>query len=369
MKTFQPNFNDPRTQVRLVKAITFVKKYLKADTAQWLSTRWIHHPNNLGSQRNELSKYLRGMLLTCVREEYSKDQGRCKEYKLNDEGLNFLEKKVDCKNTQTTYSVVEVAKKFQTELDSGIEYTDKSSRLYHWFQNERKTVKRRVLADVELKHNYDIVCCAPTLFLQRSQQMPDPMDLYLEYYNEYLTDRKAIRQRLAVECETDEQTIKRILNGLFQGGQISKYSSNIAFKELDGDIAKIEFLKQDPFVIGLQADIKVMWTYLKPLMQVRTKKDKRGITRRLPITGKQKAGLYRELERGVLDSIQMYLTETSNRFYLEHDGWSCLNEISQRELVDYVRDQTGFKIQLEYESFDNIHCKNTQTTYSVVEVA
>jgi predicted transcriptional regulator len=366
MSNYQPNFNDPRTQERLVKSLTFVKKYLKADQAQWLSKNWIN--KHLGESNRPLGKYLRGMLLTCVRDEYSKDLGRCKEYILNEEGVKFLEKQVDCKNTQTTYSVAEVAKKFQSELDSGIEYSDKSNRLYHWFQNERKVVKKRVLADADLIHNYDIVCCAPTLFLQKSQQMPDPMDLYLEYYNEYLTNRKAIRQRLAYECETDEQTIKRILNGLFQGGQISQYTNNIAYKELDGDIAKIEFLKQDPFVKGLRDDIKTMWTYLKPLMQVRTKRDKRGITRRLPISGKQKACLYRELERGVLESIQMYLTETSNRFYLEHDGWSCLNEISQRELVEYVRGHTGFKIQLEYESLNNFDCKNTQTTYSVAEV-
>jgi len=351
--TYQPNFSDKRCQQRIVKAITFCKKYLREDRPQALGTRWIHHKDNFGSQRHELGRYLRELLLICVDERYNKDLKITKKYRLNGTGLKFLEENVDTTNTQTTYSVAHLSNKFQKEVETGINYKDSSSRRWHWLQNHRRQEKQQVLADSGFKHNYDIVCACPTLLLQYSQQLGN--DEYMFKINDYIKNRTAIRQQLAIQAETDEQVIKRLINGLFQGGQISAYSQSTSFLELDGDLAKIKFLQQHEFIIGLKQDIKVMWSCIKPQCQKRTKKDKNGITRTLPISGKQKTAIYRDLERIVLDSIVEFLRETNNRHFLEHDGWACENLIDEIALNEFVRTRTGFDIKFEHELIQQTH--------------
>jgi len=345
---YRPNFNDPRVQARVIKSIDFVKRYLSSDRSQWLSTRWIDC--HLGSQRNQLSRYLREILLICVDKSYSKKDGICKRYQLNQTGLDFLETKVDTNSTQTHYSVVEVADKFQDELENNqIIYNDTSDRLYHWLQNQKRAVKQEVFERVGLNWTYDIVCSAPTLFHQKSQQLG--MDLYLPYLRDYLVNRKSIRNQLAEESELDEKTIKRIINGLFQGAHISKYRKSHCYQELDGDLARIEFLRQHRFIQGLKEDIRVMWTYLRPLVPKRTIAQKNGSIKSLPISGKQKTALYRKLERQVLEVIKRYLSERNIKFYTEHDGWSSDKEIDVNELSDYVRDHTGFVLEFEQQEF------------------
>jgi len=84
-------------------------------------------------------------------------------------------------------------------------------------------------------------------------------------------------------------------------------------------------------------------------MPYSTKVNKRGVTKRVPINARQKTARYRDLERGVLDSVRTYLTETNNKHLAEHDGWTCQNEIDETELIDYVRTHTGYEIEIEKE--------------------
>jgi hypothetical protein len=270
---------------------------------------------------------------------------------------------------------VDLFTKFEHELDSGhIEYNDTSDRLYHWLQNQKRAVKAEVFVQTGLIHTYDIVCAAPTLLHQKSQQVPlviennkwiqGPMDLYLPYLRDYLQNRKIIRQQLAEQSEIDIKTIKRLINGLFQGAQISKYSRTRCYQELDGDLARIEFLNQHEFIQGIKEDIREMWEYLRPIMPLRTRVQKNGTERRLPISGRQKTALYRQLERQVLEVIKEYLTVRGVKFYTEHDGWSCDREINRDFLRDFVRARTGFQLEFDYELLNN----KAQTTYSVVDL-
>jgi hypothetical protein len=345
--TYKPNFNDPRTQQRVIRAIAFCKKYLREQRPQALGTRWIHHKDNFGNQQHPLSRYLREKLLICIDDRYNKDLKITKKYLLNESGLKFLEEFVDTTNKQTTYSVTHLSNKFNEELNTGIEYRDSSSRRWHWLQNQRRQEKQQVLIDSGLTHNYDIVCSCPNLLLQYSQQLS--MDEYLFYINEYIKNRTVFRQQLSQETEVDEQVIKRLINGLFQGGQISAYTKSNSFLELNGDLAKIKFLQQHEFIIGLKQDIRVIWQYIKPQTQKRTKEDKNGRIRTLPISGKQKTALYRELERSVLDQVTRYLTETNNRYFLEHDGWTTADLIDQDSLRNYIKNNTGFDLEFDYE--------------------
>jgi hypothetical protein len=345
---YSPNFKDIRVQKRLVRAIAFAKRYLRTDRSCALGTRWIHHQDNLGNQQHELSRYLRDQLLICIDNRYNKDQRVTKKYILNQTGFDYLSQFVDIHTHIHTYSVTLLSNQFKEELNSGIEYRDSSNRRWHWLQHQRRLDKQQVLVDSGLVHNYDIVCSCPTLLYQYSQTLG--MDLYLIHLNNYLKNRVQIRQQLAEQAEVDEQVIKRLINGLFQGGQISAYTKSNSYVELHGDIAKIKFLQQHEFIIGLKQDIKIMWSYIKPVMQIRTKTDKNGITRILPITSKQKTALYRELEREVLNSVDCYLTDANNRYFLEHDGWTTADQIDIDLLKNYIKNITGFNIDIDYDS-------------------
>jgi len=266
---------------------------------------------------------------------------------LNQTGFDELNELL-CNTHNNTYSVAQVPKRIQDELATGeFTYNDSSSRLYHPLQNFKRTDKRTLLAADGYIYNYDIQCCAPTLIMQYAQQLG--MDLYPFAIKKYITDRKQIRYEIAQAAELTEQQVKRIINGLFQGAHVSNYTQSLVYKELDGDTAKIAYLKQNEFIRQLQEEIKTCWAYIRPQLSKRTTETKTG-TRLLPITGKQKTALYRDLERVVLDSVRLYLNQTDNQFFAEHDGWSSKQAVDITALVQHIRTQTGYQIEIEQES-------------------
>jgi hypothetical protein len=345
--TYTPNFQDPRVLARTSKAMSFVKKYLSETQPQWLSTRWIAHKDNFGMSNNELSKFLRDKLLICSDESYNKFTGKTKHYLLNKTGFDELNELL-CNNTNNTYSVIQVPKRIQEELQSGsFEYNDSSSRLYHPLQNFKRNDKRALLAQDGYLYSYDIQCCAPTLIMQYAQQLG--MDEYPFAIKNYIKNRKQIRNDIARGAELNDQQVKRIINGLFQGAYISNYTQSLVYQEVGGDPAKIEYLKHDEFIKQLQQEIKTCWEYIRPVMSKRTIPTKTG-TRLLPLTGKQKTALYRDLERVVLDSIRDYLNSTDNQFFAEHDGWTSKQQVDITALVSHIRTQTGYQIEIEQDS-------------------
>ena len=343
--SYEPNYNDSRVQTRISRAINFCEKYLDETTPQWLSTRWIDHRDNFGCSKNQLSKYLRETLLIVADDSFNRFTGKTKTYRLNLNGLNQLRARLRVIQ-QTTYSVVHLDNRLQNELKSGdFEYKESSSRLYHPLQNFKRAAKHEVLAQAGYLYNYDIECAAPTLLHQYAQQLG--MDEYLFTLRRYINDRAAIRAQIALEAEVPERTIKRIINGLFQGAHISTHSTTIAYQELNGDPAKIEFLKQHEFITALRADIKTLWEYIRPQLSRRTRVDKNGHTRTLPISGKQKTALYRDLERVVLSSVREYLDETNNQYFLEHDGWATQREVDTTALIEHIQISTGYEIKID----------------------
>lgn len=363
-KPYTPNFTDKRVQGRLIQAVNFVKQHLREDRPSKVAKTAIDE--HIGNQSNPLSKYLRKQLLVCVDPRYNKDLGITKTYRLNAEGLAFIQTQIP----QGTDMQLPAVTRFTKELEQGIEYKHTSDRQYHWFQNTPRNEKKLILARANLTHNYDIVCCCPTLLLQHSQQIPEvldhttmirprgqqarakwlqgPMDLYLFHVNDYIKNRAAIRQRLAIETGEDLQKIKRALNGLFQGGPISKNARQKTFQLFNYNKQVIEHLQQDSVVKGLTEDIKTIWEYLKPTLYVGRVKTKLG-SRDAKITGKQKTALYRQLESRVLKVVDQYLTDTDNEHYLEHDGWTTRHQVNLLELKEVIKSKTGFVVDIDYE--------------------
>ena len=106
--SYQPNFNDPRVRDRCQRALGFLCGVMSTTKSQSWSSRYIDR--YLGSQRNDLSKYLRENLLIVTDEfyRYNSSQNKCKEYRLNQIGLDHLREALNLTNIQTYPSVVEV---------------------------------------------------------------------------------------------------------------------------------------------------------------------------------------------------------------------------------------------------------------------
>ena len=84
--TYNPNFNDPRVKKRIRKAVGFVSATMD-DTPHAWPTRYID--KHLGSQSNDLSKWLREHLLVVDSHRYN-NLGTCKEYTINRLGVRYL---------------------------------------------------------------------------------------------------------------------------------------------------------------------------------------------------------------------------------------------------------------------------------------
>jgi len=365
-KMYEPNFNDPRVIARCKQALGFSCGVMSLTKPHSWSTRYID--KYFGSSKHPLSKYLRKTLLICTDEHFSfnipGEQGKCKEYILNKQGVEFLTGilknnnisiipycatsfEEDKNNDIQLYPiVVEVAKKDHIdELTSGnFEYNDISNRLWHPLQRYRKQYRTQILNDAGYLYDYDIECCAPTLIHQYAQQLG--MDEYLFALNKYLVDRTSIRNKLAQGLELEPAAAKEIINALFAGARIANHKKADIYHILNGDKARIEYLKEDKFLTELRADIKTCWDYITPTLSRRCK-----ITsnRLLPITSKQKWNVYFELERQVINSVRNYLDEADIKYFLMHDGWRSNREVDRNELTEYVRNQTGFDIKFDYD--------------------
>ena len=375
--TYTPNFADPRVKKRIKRALGFAVACFSATKEHSWSTRYIDR--HFGISSNPLSRYLRDTLLTCTDQHYSSLSHVSKKYKLNTQGVDFIESQLNGGQTHILHypCVLQVygsewaKEEFAQELSTRVfKYTNKSNRNWHPLQRVRREVKRIVFRDTGLKYQYDIQCCAPRLLLQYSQQIPElldpvavvgpqnakrplwlqgPMDLWLPNLQAYLADRTTHRNQLAHNAEITPELAKEIINALFAGARIALNEDCAVYQLVQGDIAKIHYLKLDPFLTGLRAEIKTMWEYIKPAMPKRTITTKTGQVKQLPVSSKQKWNLYFQLEMTVLGAITDYLLETNNKFFTEHDGWSCEHEVDQLALTNFVRTKTGYNIELDLE--------------------
>lgn len=352
--SYQPNINEPRVQKRIKSALGFVGACISDTKSHPWSTRYIS--KFVGRTNEDLGNWLRNKLLICTNDRWSKDDKICKEYIKNKEGYDELVSLI--KQSTTTYPIVRqvqnevitdwINNEYSTELKSkNFEYLDKSNRYWHNLQSVKRDYKKIVFVQHGLTYQYDIKCCAPTLILQYSQMLEQPMDLYLETIQSYMKDRKSFRTQLANDSDISEDLAKEIINALLMGAKLGNVPKSSIYQLLEGDKSRIEYLKQDPFITKYKKEVKIIWDYIKPTLPKTTKKNKNGKEITKPISSKQKAGVYFELERKVINSAMAYLKQTNNHYFLEHDGWVCTNEINQQKLVEHIKNSTGFTIQLD----------------------
>jgi hypothetical protein len=169
----------------------------------------------------------------------------------------------------------------------------------------------------------------------------------LEYY---INNRSQVRQQIASECQTNDKIIKEVITLALQGAVLASNKHSSIFRKISYDYALMTRLQSSESLREILKDISGIWKILRELLPVRYLTDKNGLQRRRALTGQDKSGLYRSLEKQVGDVIRRSLRGI--RCLWIHDGWSCDKVCDEVELISEVRRQTGFVIKLDREQFD-----------------
>lgn len=342
--TYKPNFRDPRVRTRCLKAIEWLERYI-SNRPNFLSTREIDR--HLGQQQLPLSKWLRQQLLTCENSTWSIEQHRCKIYRQNSQGLMALKENLGI--TDPTPAAVTASER--EELTSGqFLYQEKSLREYHSLQNIPTPKRQQLLAEYGYIYNYDICCAAPTLITQYARRLgmlvaTPALDLYIQ-------DRTLIRNQLAQTYGISQNQAKFLINALLQGARLSHYAEGKIFCELGYNHRLIDQLQQDQYLTQLRQDIKACWHIIGYHVDRQYICDSRGRTRRRPLTGRDKSGVYRSLEQQVMKVVERYIKKNHIKMFKEHDGWRCHHMLDLNELQSYVKSHTGYVIVIDWKKID-----------------
>ena len=370
--TYTPNFDDPRIRRRCKSALGFAIGCLREDEPKQWWTRQID--KNFGCNTRDLSKYLRGLLMICISDSFSMNNGQCKTYVSRPEGITFLKTQLNTK-TKKIKETIETDdelvigwanSRFQDQLESGeFEYHDKSDRLWNPIQNIKTEMREQLLASHGMKFQYDIETAAPTLLYGHSRLMPDVYDKkgkmlrcgndqIMEYIEYYLANKTEVRNRIALQADIPLDVAKKIITALFSGGSLTVNEKSKIFASVGYDIAKMQFLKQDAFLIGLREDIKTLWWYLRPALPMTTKTNDKGNTRSTQMSSRNKWNLYFSLEREAMDLVKEYLVAKNIKHFLEHDGWSCDKEIDQQDLLDHIKQHMHIDLKLKHKEIQSL---------------
>lgn len=336
------NLNDKRTKQLILRVINWLEAYVGSDQNRNLNSKILRSPDAFGD--SQLGRTLRGMLLIKTNPTYKPGE-YSQQYRVNENTLNRLREKigmppVDLKRRRLDERFAAVA----DQVESGeFDYNDNGFRWYSTLQYITREYKAAMWAEQGYNYDYDIECCALTLFLQQSQKL-NPKMKSLDYINYYLENKNIVRDELSIKYNLSAIQVKQILNGLFQGGVLNTYKENKLFVNvLMKNTYKMRQLKTDPFLIELIKDISYMWKQLRK--DIDTGYYYSGdIRKSVRITGKDKSNYYQKLERVVMAPVWKYLKKKSVRVHREHDGFKSDQFVVPNDLEQLVLCETGFHV-------------------------
>jgi len=377
-QSFIPRFQDPRVRTRCEQALGFVAACFPVEGSRSGAKLWL--TRHFGQLQNPLSQWLKSNLLITVNDTYDHLSGRCKTYRRDTRGMEYVRACLEgvfagtrlqwnqqrCRSQEPRDfhepAVVWCRKAFLQELQSlKFDYQDKSQRLWHPLQLVKKGIKVPIQVDAGLRYHYDIESAALTLLLQHSQHQPleisadgqylrGPMDLWLWGIQHYLSHKDRCRQQWARDLEVTVTQIKEIITALVAGARISERSESAVFTMLGHDRARLQALREHAEIAQFRRDLRDMWDYLKWVMPRRRVETRRG-PRWQAISSRDKWNLYFRLERSVLDQVRHYLRERQNPCFLEHDGWATRDPIDVIDLEKHIKITTGFCVRLDEKCF------------------
>jgi hypothetical protein len=330
--TYKPNFNDPRVKRKCLTALEFVEQYIFYQ-AKPIAQSQIH--KHFGRSNDRLGAYLKQQLLICTDPHWNMLTGKCKKYIRNRDGYNELKKHLGI-----TSDII--SPKLEQQITTGeFEYTERSDRLFNPLQYKPATIRNKELAERGYCYDYDIDNAAATLLYQYAQitAKRDKNFLILPHIERYLTEKDAIRHLIAEDCGCDIKLVKKTLSGLFQGAYLSHSDKTHLYHELGANHTLIEKLKEHHYVRELREELKSMWKIIRgELKQIKQGR----------ITGRDKAALYRRLEKEVMGVIWRELKRANISHLKIHDGWTSKELCDTKLLADKVRNKTGYQIRINW---------------------
>lgn len=332
--TYKLNLNNRAIQARCLKALEFVDKYVRTNSDGWLSSKWIQHKDNFG--KNAAGLYLKKFLLKETNSKYKKGS-KCKQYRKNVENIAWLKQQLGLEDTETH----SLFKKHEQELVSGdFDLKEKSHREYHSLQFLPTEFRAQLFAHNGYRFNFDLKCANITLLYQHAQQLGLKKPLTaIEYY---IANKSLIRERLSRLCDfetaEDKKLIKKLLTGLANGQKLScSYDCQVA-RDFNYRFLLIKRLQCDLFLKRYREELAMMWKIIKR---------GRGLSVRL--NHKIKADIYFQLEKQVRDLVKNFLKKKKIKVFTEHDGWRTNEMYDQEELRSYIKSQSGFTIEVDWE--------------------
>lgn len=360
--TYLPAIGNKKTRAKIRHAIGFAEMFLRDNKPSNLSRNLIN--DRLGRSNNELGKFLRQHVLTCVDERYSKDTGLTKAYVKNREGVQYLKRLLvneDIKsNPNATVDSVKkeiineyVKTEWHEQLMSGkFEYTDKSERLHHALQNLPKEIRSEILAAHGYIYDYDIEAATITILHQLARSRG--MTCATPYIDLLLSDKTAFRQRVSAELEITVCAAKELINALVNGAKVgvtNRHQSFCVFDILGRDVSKVKAITgmddiaPNELISGFRSDMKAIWSSLKGMTPERRVKTSTG-WRTKPMSGAEKSYIYRLYETKVMDVVSAYLTDMLEvKHFRIHDGFTTCEEIDESELSEWAFNKTGFRVK------------------------
>lgn len=344
------NLNDKRTKEKILQAINWVESYIGSDQNRSLNSKILRSPEAFGD--SQLGRTLRGMLLVKTNPTYKPGEFS-QQYRVNDAALNRLREKMGLPPVDLKRRKLEERFAAQAEhIASGnFPYNYNGFRWYDSLQYIQREEKGEAWAKQGYYYDYDIECCAPTLFMQQAKRL-NPNMKSLDYIAFYLENKNLVRDEISIKYNLSGSQVKQLINGLFQGGVLNTYKDNKIFVNvLNRNSFKMREIKQDPFLIELIKDIKYLWKQLRKDIDTGHYYAS-DVRRSVRITGKDKTQYYQKLEGVVMKPVWKYLKKKSVRVHREHDGFRSDVCVDPYDLEQLVLTSTGFHVKFVWNKVE-----------------
>jgi len=344
---------------------------------------------------------LKDSLLVCVDRRYSNYEGNkfCMKYIRNDAVFKYLCLVLDGKmevslaqflaakeDVEFSRQAEEVAKKYDYELVAQLMQREHEaelkkkkfnmkrvgSREYHPIQNMRKAVRARFLSENGLPYDYDIEAAAPSLLYERAvrcemkQELPmikalvhDPVSVRYTIWNNL---NKAVNElnkhfrEVGSGSTVKEFTlteVKRIINAFFCGARVcyktGSYQNYALSNMLDNNQMKLIVLSDDEYCKELKKEIAKLWSAIKPHETHRRSVEGRS----LPLSSKQKWGIYFRLENKVMAAVKVALNRMDIKYLTMHDGMQTDKIVDTQWLSAEVFTETGYRVKFSSNAEDD----------------
>lgn len=355
---------DPRVVKTIRRALAWCDLHLSDWRPRHIHSKWIIEAFG-PDQQGRIGSYLRDALLNKVEKHLSthiarklRVQGHAASYVLNKKGYEELCARYSYERLEKDGSpeaaavlkeaVASVFPTHQRELQSlEFTYTVKSDRYWHRLQNIRREKKAEFWNLYGLRYNYDIAACAPSILLQLAQRKGASKFLTAPV-EEYLADRRKLRQHVSKLTGLSYDESKRLINSLFNGARLFRSRWCSASRNYGGYV--VDLLIGDSEVRRLRVAIRAMWMVIGhyELVEVERLGMKAKGARKVKVRrAKDKWAIYFKHERAVLDLIKEWLTAQGIKHFTEHDGFRTTRQINIAALEQIIEDRTGFQLRIE----------------------